>query len=58
MRIISIIDDQQVVKKIPMHLSLWDVKRKPPPRAVDQSLCNPVFIPGRFFGLAPLSTTK
>jgi hypothetical protein len=33
MRIISLIDDQQLVKKILKHLSLWDVKRKPPARA-------------------------
>ncbi len=33
MRIISSIDDQQLVKKILKHLSLWDVKHKPPARA-------------------------
>ena len=33
MRIISLIDDQQLVKKILKHLSLWDVKHKPPARA-------------------------
>jgi hypothetical protein len=33
MRIISFIEDDQLVKKILKHLDLWDVKRKPPPRA-------------------------
>ena len=32
-RIIAFIEDQQIVKKILKHLGLWDVKRKPPPRA-------------------------
>jgi hypothetical protein len=33
MRIISLIDDSEIIKKILKHLDLWDVKRKPPPRA-------------------------
>ena len=33
MRIISFIDDSEIVRKILKHLGLWDVKRKPPPRA-------------------------
>ena len=33
MRIISLIDDAEIIKKILKHLGLWDVKRKPPPRA-------------------------
>jgi hypothetical protein len=33
MRIISLIDDAEIIKKILKHLDLWDVKRKPPPRA-------------------------
>ncbi len=32
MRIIAFIEDQQIVKKILKHLSLWDVKHKPHPR--------------------------
>jgi hypothetical protein len=28
-----IIDDSEIIKKILKHLDLWDVKRKPPPRA-------------------------
>jgi hypothetical protein len=33
MKIISFIEDEQLVKKILKHLDLWAVKRKPPPRA-------------------------
>jgi hypothetical protein len=33
MRIIALIEDEQLVKKILKHLGLWDVKRKPTPRA-------------------------
>ncbi len=33
MRIISFIDDSEIIKKILNHLGLWGVKRKPPPCA-------------------------
>jgi hypothetical protein len=33
MRIISFIEEEQLVKKILKHLDLWDVKRKPAPLA-------------------------
>jgi hypothetical protein len=33
MRIISFIEDLEIIKKILQHLDLWDVKRKPPRRA-------------------------
>ena len=33
MRIIALIEDEQLVKKILKHLGLWHVKRKPPARA-------------------------
>ncbi len=33
MRIIDFIHDEEVIRKIPKHLNLWDVKRKLPPRA-------------------------
>ena len=33
MRIIAFIEEQDVMKKILKHLSLWDVKRKPRPVA-------------------------
>ena len=33
MRIIAFIEDEQLVKKILKHLALWNVKRKPTPRA-------------------------
>ena len=29
----SMFDDSEIIKKILNHLGLWDVKRKPPPRA-------------------------
>ena len=35
MRIISFIDDSEIIKKILKHLDLWDVRPKPPPRAND-----------------------
>jgi len=34
-KIISFIEDSEIIKKILKHLNLWDVKRKPPPRAND-----------------------
>ena len=33
MRVIAFINDEMVIRKILTHLNLWDVKRKPPPRA-------------------------
>ena len=33
MRIISLIDDAEIIKKILKHLALWEVGRKPPARA-------------------------
>ena len=33
MRIISFIEEEQLVKKILKHLRLWDINRKPAPRA-------------------------
>ena len=33
MRIISLIDDAEIIKKILKHLDLWEVGRKPPARA-------------------------
>jgi len=35
MKIISFIDDSEIIKKILQHLDLWHVKRKPPARAND-----------------------
>jgi hypothetical protein len=32
-KVIAAIEDAQIIKKILNHLDLWDVKRKPPPRA-------------------------
>jgi hypothetical protein len=33
MKIISFIQDEQLVKKNLSHLDLWEIKRKSPPRA-------------------------
>jgi hypothetical protein len=33
MRVIAFIEDEDVIRKILKHLGLWEVKRKPPPRA-------------------------
>ena len=33
MKVISIIEDEEVIKKILKHLGLWDVKTRPPPKA-------------------------
>ena len=33
MRIISFIEDEEVIKKILKHLGLWELKARPPPRA-------------------------
>jgi hypothetical protein len=33
MKVISVIEDEEVVKKILKHLNLWDVKTRPPPKA-------------------------
>jgi len=35
MKIISFIEYEEIISKILKHLGLWDVKRKPPPRAND-----------------------
>jgi hypothetical protein len=34
MRVISFIEDQDVIKKILKHLGLWEVKPRPPPKAI------------------------
>jgi hypothetical protein len=33
MKIISFIEDGEVIEKILKHLVLWDIKARPPPRA-------------------------
>lgn len=33
MRILAFIEDEEVIKKILMHLGLWDRKARPPPKA-------------------------
>jgi hypothetical protein len=32
MKIISLIEDEEVIKKILKHFGLWDVKARPPPK--------------------------
>jgi hypothetical protein len=32
MKVISVIEEQDVIKKILKHLGLWEVKPRPPPR--------------------------
>jgi hypothetical protein len=34
MKVISIIEDEEVIKKILKHLGLWEVKARPPPKAI------------------------
>jgi hypothetical protein len=33
MKVISVIEDEEVIKKILKHLGLWDIKTRPPPKA-------------------------
>jgi hypothetical protein len=33
MKIISFIEDEEVMEKILKHLGLWDLKARPPPKA-------------------------
>jgi hypothetical protein len=33
MKVISVIEDEDVIKKILKHLDLWNVKPRPPPKA-------------------------
>jgi len=34
MKIISVIENEDVIKKILKHLGLWEVKPRPPPKAI------------------------
>ena len=38
MRVISVIEDEEIIKKILKHLGLWDRKARPPPKAKVQPL--------------------
>ena len=38
MKVISIIEDEEVTKKILKHLGLWDLKVRPPPKAKGPSV--------------------
>ena len=33
MKVISVIEDEEVIKKILKHLGLWEIKERPPPKA-------------------------
>jgi hypothetical protein len=34
MKVISVIEDEEVIKKILKHLNLWDIKARPPPKVM------------------------
>jgi len=36
MKVISVIEDEEVIKKILKHLKLWDQKARPPPKPTAQ----------------------
>ena len=38
MKVISVIEDQDVIKKILKHLGLWEVNPRPPPRNTKSQL--------------------
>lgn len=35
MRVISVIEDEEIIKKILKHLGLWQVEPRPPPKATE-----------------------
>jgi len=35
MKVISVIEDEEIIKKILKHLGLWEVKPQPPPKAAE-----------------------
>jgi len=37
MKVISVIEDEAVIKKILKHLGLWEVKARPPPKATGKT---------------------
>jgi len=37
MKVISVIEDEEVIKKILKHLSLWEIKARPPPTATGKT---------------------
>ena len=38
MRIISFVEDEEVIEKILKHLALWDLKVRPPPKVKEPSV--------------------
>ena len=50
MKVISVIEDEEVIKKILKHLGLWGIKTRPPPKATGaQRLQNTAFLFPRGF---------
>jgi hypothetical protein len=35
MRVISVIENDEIIKKILKHLDLWDIKARPPPKGAN-----------------------
>jgi len=35
MKVISVIEDEEIIKKVLKHLGLWEVKPRPPPKATE-----------------------
>ncbi len=44
MRVISVIEDKAIIKKILKHLNFWDRKARPPPKMKDSSQEAGIFI--------------
>jgi hypothetical protein len=54
MRIIAFIEDEEVIKKILKHLGLWQIKARPPPRAIGAAK-NPEYHIDSSFSQLPVS---
>jgi len=52
MKVISVIEDEEIIKKILKHLGLWEIKARPPPRANASPIDTP------FDYSAPLCATR
>ena len=53
MKIISVIDNEDIIKKILKHLSLWDSKPRPPPEPKDVSKKSETLIDDSHRGVGP-----
>jgi hypothetical protein len=54
MKILSFIEDEEVIKKILKHLGLWQIKARPPPRAIGAAK-NPEYHIDSSFSQLPVS---